>query len=545
MLTVTPQQFVGGQFQPRELAGDRLDLRGPVPGWLGLARWLGNISPTDQHVPHTLLQLADVSRPGIVARDLPPDERDHFVGQWSSLPRDQSAGQVLGQLFQHGRVVVQLGGQRGGLHHIGAEPVVEVFPEPPLGNLPPQVAIGRHDDLALELAVLCLSQALELSVLQHPQQLDLRGRVQLSNLVEQQGPVGSTGLQPAHPGPRGPRERAAGMAEQFRLDHSPRESRDVDGPIQLFRSGGEPAVGGVERNGPGEANRPGHQFFSAATGTRHQRGNLVEHRSQPPAITLKVVREDRLPDPGPQGGGGLRLPHHAVEDLKERPVNLVEQLEQPDPLGDRGKIPPRPVVPMLEAVFKDAPRAGVGGTIRIAQPLPPGPPTGVEVVEEEIGHQSVVQRQFVRTGGGPLVELLAQSVGDLCRAGRELQQVGPTPVDLPAGLAPVRVGLGFELGSQRLPLAFEPGGEERIHPIQPANRPCKPQLLPRQPPHPPPPAKVPDSCPSLTPPTMHPVYIDPTFIVLPGPFEIAILWHVFSLSLFLTEVSIWVSHLWH
>src|SRR5207302_2774531 len=64
--------------------------------------------------------------------------------------------------------------------------------------------------------------------LQHAQQLHLDGGVELADLVEEDRAEGWADLQPALAVLHGTRERAAAVAEQFRLDERRRQRRRVE-----------------------------------------------------------------------------------------------------------------------------------------------------------------------------------------------------------------------------------------------------------------------------------------------------------------------------
>ena len=85
---------------------------------------------------------------------------------------------------------------------------------------------GRDDAHVRAQHARC-AEALELPLLQHPQQLGLGARRQLADLVEQQHAAGRA-LDEAGPRLRGARERAPLVAEQLRLDQRLGQGRAVD-----------------------------------------------------------------------------------------------------------------------------------------------------------------------------------------------------------------------------------------------------------------------------------------------------------------------------
>ena len=86
------------------------------------------------------------------------------------------------------------------------------------------VLVGRRDQPDVDLERLGAAEALELPLLQHPQQLDLRREVDVADLVEQQRPaVGE--LEAALLALLGAGERALFVAEELRLDQRFRAAR--------------------------------------------------------------------------------------------------------------------------------------------------------------------------------------------------------------------------------------------------------------------------------------------------------------------------------
>ena len=137
------------------------------------------------------------------------------------------------------------------------EPVVEVVPELAQRHRLPERAVGGGDDPDVHLDRLDAAHPEEGAALQHPEQLDLGGRRDLADLVEEDGP-GVGQLEPAEPPLGGAGEGALLVAEQLRLSSS------VSGSAaQLTAMNGLPAPGRevVERLGDqllaGARSRPG------------------------------------------------------------------------------------------------------------------------------------------------------------------------------------------------------------------------------------------------------------------------------------------------
>ncbi|HXV20177.1 MAG TPA: hypothetical protein VD811_04180, partial [Desulfuromonadales bacterium] len=113
-----------------------------------------------------IFQFADVSRPVV------GHQQGHRPA--GDLGDALAAGvELLDEgLRQQGDVLLALA-QRRQVDGDDAEPVVEVLAEIPLVDLPAQVLVGGGDDAHVGLAGLDAADALELPLLQHPQQLRL------------------------------------------------------------------------------------------------------------------------------------------------------------------------------------------------------------------------------------------------------------------------------------------------------------------------------------------------------------------------------------
>src|SRR5262249_59204855 len=117
-----------------------------------------------------------------------------------------------------GRSVAQLLGERGRDDQVGAEPVVEVFAEAAFLHLARQVAVGGGDELARKFAVAGIAETLKRARLKHTEELDLQRRVELADLVEEDGAERRAHFQPNRTGLGGAPGRATPMTQEPRLD---------------------------------------------------------------------------------------------------------------------------------------------------------------------------------------------------------------------------------------------------------------------------------------------------------------------------------------
>src|SRR5581483_8435724 len=107
------------------------------------------------------------------------------------------------------------------------EPVEQVLPEPALLDLLGQVAVGGGNDPHVHLDWRGAADALELALLQHTQQLALRGQGHLPNLVQEDGAMVGQ-LESALALHQGPGEAALFVPEELALQQALRQSRAVD-----------------------------------------------------------------------------------------------------------------------------------------------------------------------------------------------------------------------------------------------------------------------------------------------------------------------------
>src|SRR5690606_11255993 len=102
----------------------------------------------------------------------------------------------------------------------------EVLAEAAGGDLGREVAIGRGDQAAGEAPRRRVAEPLEDARLQHAQQLDLQGRVDLGDLVEEDRAVRRARLEEARAVLERAGERAAAMAEELGLDQRGGQGRE-------------------------------------------------------------------------------------------------------------------------------------------------------------------------------------------------------------------------------------------------------------------------------------------------------------------------------
>ena len=117
--------------------------------------------------------------------------------------------------------------ERRQVHVEDAQPVEEIVAEPAGRHLGRQIAVGGGDEPDIGLERRGPPDPLELSLLQHAEQLDLDRGGELADLVEEERAVGrqleAPGLLPVRPG-----EGAALVAEQLGLEQRVGQRRAVD-----------------------------------------------------------------------------------------------------------------------------------------------------------------------------------------------------------------------------------------------------------------------------------------------------------------------------
>ena len=171
-------------------------------------------------------QLADVARPGVVL------EQAHGV-LVDALDRLAVARVELVQegLDEERDVFLALA-QRRQLDGEDVQAVVEILAQLAAADGFGRIDVGRGDDPHVDLLLLAAAEAPELALLQHPQQLDLRRRHHLGDLVqEQRAAMGE--LETALPAFHRAGERALLVAEDLALEQRLGDGRAVDGHERL------------------------------------------------------------------------------------------------------------------------------------------------------------------------------------------------------------------------------------------------------------------------------------------------------------------------
>jgi hypothetical protein len=153
-------------------------------------------------------QLARVARPGIAF-----EERVDGVVQRLGLEIVAGAEfleEILGQAADVLRALAQTRHADG--DH--GEPVIKILAELLLRDHFPQVAVGGRDHAHAHADGPLAADAVELALLEHPQELGLRGGMQVAHLVQEDGAaIGQLELAAAHAD--GARKRSLLVAEQL------------------------------------------------------------------------------------------------------------------------------------------------------------------------------------------------------------------------------------------------------------------------------------------------------------------------------------------
>jgi hypothetical protein len=202
------------------------------------------------------------------------------------------------------------------------EPMEQVGAKPAGGDLALEIAVGRGDDADVHAVCAVRAHALNLAVLEHPEQLGLNLERQLANLVEKQGSaVGH--LELAGPIPHGAGKGTRHVAEQLALRNRERQGRAVDVNQRLVRA----------RRGGVDVMR--HEFLADAgfAGNEHRE---VGGRDQ----------GDLAPQPGHRRAGAderaaARLGGTALQFARHLPAMIRALFERLDeagrPQGSAGK----------------------------------------------------------------------------------------------------------------------------------------------------------------------------------------------------------------
>ena len=167
-----------------------------------------------------ILQLAHVAGP--VVRD----QQLHRVGREAVDRLGVLLRIALEEELRERRNVAPAIAQRRHLERDHVQPVIQIFAEPAFRHLLRQVAIRRRDHPHVDANRLRAAHALELVLLQKPQQLDLARRRDLADLVEEQRSA-IRQLKPPVLAHHRARERPLLVPEQLALEQRLRERRTM------------------------------------------------------------------------------------------------------------------------------------------------------------------------------------------------------------------------------------------------------------------------------------------------------------------------------
>ncbi len=134
----------------------------------------------DERSLNGILKLADVARPRV---------RENQIARLSAETRLELAhgtAQLTHEVIREEQHIVASFAQRRQMNTEHREPVVEIFTELRVGHRPLEIAIGGGDEANVGLQRRGAAHALIPPFLQHAQELGLRGRGQLTDLIEKQ-----------------------------------------------------------------------------------------------------------------------------------------------------------------------------------------------------------------------------------------------------------------------------------------------------------------------------------------------------------------------
>ena len=218
-------------------------------------------------------------------------QRPQRLGLDADEPRAQLAVEPAHEVIDQQRNVAATLAQRRQRDVHDVEPVEQVLAEPPLRDLPVEVAVGAGDDADVERHRPGRPHRPHLAVLDDPQQLDLEQQRQLADLVEEQGAVVGRHEQPGV-GLQRAGEGAPDVAEELALDEGLGDGAAVD------RDEGPLAPAGWRRESPPPTSSlptPLSPVISTLLGVSAQRADVLAHRDDRRALTDQVM---------PDGGAG-------------------------------------------------------------------------------------------------------------------------------------------------------------------------------------------------------------------------------------------------
>src|SRR6266481_1326019 len=250
-------------------------------------------SPREDHgALDGVLQLAHVARPGI-----PFEGGERRAGETADrlpvlrrVPADE--------MFRQQRDVLDAVAQRREDHLDHVEAVVEVLAELPLPHPAGKVLVGGGHHAAVHLDRAGPAQALDLAVLQEPEQLHLHRGSELAHLVEEEG-AALGALDAAFLPLDGAGERSALVAEQLGLEDGLGDGGAVDGhegPLRprrvVVQGAGEellagPALPEEEDGGRGRRRLPDDVQRGAQRGALADDGLLDSGEPRPQLLVLQ------------------------------------------------------------------------------------------------------------------------------------------------------------------------------------------------------------------------------------------------------------------
>ena len=160
---------------------------------------------------HDILQLSQVARPIVLHQQC-----GVVVGE-SHRGAIQLRGKARGKVMREGRNVFTPLPKRRELQGEDAYSIEEILPETPRGDFDSEISVGGGKEPHIHGARPVITDALELPLLQHPEQLCLVCEWNLCDLVEKQRPAVRM-LEAADPVPQGARERTFDVTEELALE---------------------------------------------------------------------------------------------------------------------------------------------------------------------------------------------------------------------------------------------------------------------------------------------------------------------------------------
>ncbi len=143
-----------------------------------------------------------------------------------------------------------------------------------------------------------------------------------TGVVQEDGVPAGALFEPALAVLHGPRESAGAMAEHLRLDQIPRHGRKVDGMERACQRFGEPLPLLIEGDVSRKPDRRRDEFLPGSRGAEDQRRDVVHPVIEERAVKLQFMRENRVPDLGPQTSHRIGVSPHQLEDQVEAAKEL-------------------------------------------------------------------------------------------------------------------------------------------------------------------------------------------------------------------------------